>query len=70
MRRLCLATIMCLIGFGLVVGITSAQAALEDILFEKGQITKEEWVKAKADSEKAEQELKKQRDQEFPISVG
>jgi hypothetical protein len=30
-----------------------AHAGLEDILYEKGQITKEEWLKAKADAEKA-----------------
>ncbi len=31
-----------------------AHAALEDILYEKGQLTKEEWLKAKADREKTE----------------
>ena len=39
----------------LIVAILSgpAHAGLEDILYEKGQITKEEWLKAKADAEKA-----------------
>jgi hypothetical protein len=35
-------------------------AALEDILYEKGQLTKEEWLKAKADREKEEAEREKQ----------
>ena len=71
MRRLWLAAIMGVVGLGLVLGATSAQAAhdLADILYEKGQITKEEWVRAKADAEKAEEEQKKARDAEFPISV-
>lgn len=71
MRRLWLATIMGVVGLGLVFGVTSAQAAhdLADILYEKGQITKEEWLRAKADSEKAEEEQRKTRDQEFPISL-
>jgi len=71
MRRLWWATIMCVIGIGLVFGGTSAQAAhdLADILYEKGQITKEEWLRAKADEEKLEEEQRKSRDQEFPISI-
>jgi hypothetical protein len=38
----------------LIIQATNAHAKLEDILYEKGQITKEEWVKAKADVEKEE----------------
>jgi phosphate-selective porin len=51
--------------------VNSAYAGhdLADILYEKGQITKEEWVRAKADSEKAAEEDNKKRDQEFPISL-
>jgi hypothetical protein len=52
MTRLWLATIVCVIGLGLIIQANSAHAKLEDILYEKGQITKEEWVKAKADAEK------------------
>ena len=39
----------------LVIAIftSSAHASLADILYEKGQLTKEEWLKAKADEEKA-----------------
>src|SRR2546422_9940293 len=39
---------------GLAVGLTvgSARAAVEDILLEKGQITKEDWLKIKAEKEK------------------
>ncbi|MFY4731026.1 porin, partial [Nitrospira sp. BLG_2] len=71
MKRLWWATIMCVMGIGLVGNVPIAQAAhdLADILYEKGQITKEEWLRAKADSEKAEEEQRKTRDQEFPISL-
>ncbi|MGQ0667149.1 MAG: porin [Nitrospiraceae bacterium] len=48
------AIFVSMIGLGLVIQTNSAQAGLEDILYEKGQITKEEWVKAKADHEKEE----------------
>ena len=47
------ATVVCVIGIGLLIQANTAQAGLEDILYEKGQITKEEWLKAKADQEKA-----------------
>ncbi|MDH4155611.1 MAG: OprO/OprP family phosphate-selective porin [Nitrospira sp.] len=72
MRGLWLAMIMGGVGLGLVFGASSAQAAhdLADILYEKGQITKEEWVRAKADSEKIEEEQRKKREQEFPLLMG
>jgi hypothetical protein len=54
MTRLWFATIVCVIGLGLIIQANIAQANLEDILYEKGQITKEEWVKIKADHEKEE----------------
>ena len=54
MRRLWLATVACVIGLGLIAQANSAQANLEDILYEKGQITKEEWLHTKADHEKEE----------------
>ena len=54
MRRLWLATIACVIGLGLFIQANNAHAKLEDILYEKGQITKEEWLKTKADIEKEE----------------
>jgi hypothetical protein len=54
MRRSWFATIVCVIGLGLIIQANNAHAKLEDILYEKGQITKEEWVKAKADVEKEE----------------
>ena len=52
MRQLRLATVACVIGLGLIVQANMAQAGLEDILYEKGQITKEEWLKTKADQER------------------
>jgi hypothetical protein len=54
MRHLWLATVACVIGLGLIVQVNVAQASLEDLLYEKGQITKEEWLKTKADHEKEE----------------
>ena len=59
------------IGIGLILPVNQAHAAhdLADILYEKGQLTKEEWIKAKADSEQAVAEEAKKRDQEFPISM-
>ena len=54
MTRPWFATIVCVIGLGLIIQANNAHAKLEDILYEKGQITKEEWVKAKADAEREE----------------
>jgi hypothetical protein len=53
MRRPWFATIVSVVGLGLIIQANSAHAKLEDILYEKGQITKEEWLKAQADAEKA-----------------
>lgn len=52
MRRLWTAAIICMIGLGLMAQTEIAQASLEDTLYQKGVLTKEEWVKAKADHEK------------------
>jgi hypothetical protein len=54
MRRLWLATIVCVIGLGLIAQANNAHAKLDDILYEKGTITKEEWLKSKADAEREE----------------
>ena len=40
--------------FGLIFTANVAQAQIEDLLYEKGQITKEEWLKLKAEHEKEE----------------
>ena len=61
MTRPWFVTIVCMIGLGLIVQANSAHAKLEDILYEKGQITKEEWVKAKADAEREEAIITGQR---------
>ena len=53
MTRLWFATIACVISLGLIVQAEIAQAGLEDLLYEKGQITKEELLKLQADREKA-----------------
>lgn len=71
MRRLRWATNLWALSIAMIFWVNSAYAGhdLADILYEKGQITKEEWVRAKADSEKAAEEEYKKRDQEFPISL-
>ncbi len=53
MTRLWFTTIACVISLGFIVQAEIAQAGLEDLLYEKGQITKEEWLKLQADREKA-----------------
>src|SRR5207245_2080256 len=47
-----LATIIGMVALAVAVSSGSAQAAVEDILLEKGQITKEDWLKIKAEKEK------------------
>jgi len=48
------ATVVLLTALILCLVRTSVDAALEDILYESGRITKEEWLKAKADREQEE----------------
>jgi hypothetical protein len=55
MIRLWFATIACVISLGFIIQAEIAHAGLEDLLYEKGQITKEEWLKLQADREKAGQ---------------
>ncbi|MEO6110417.1 MAG: porin, partial [Nitrospiraceae bacterium] len=69
MRRPWFATIVCVIGLGLIIQANSAHAGLEDILYEKGELTKEEWIKAKADNEKTIDEQDKKLDDKFPITA-
>src|SRR3989441_4098020 len=45
-------TIMGIVGLAVALTAWSARAAVEDILLEKGQITKEDWLKIKAEKEK------------------
>jgi Phosphate-selective porin O and P len=52
MERWRLAMTACVIGLGLMVQANLAQANVEDLLYEKGQITKEEWLKLKAEHER------------------
>lgn len=54
MNRWYVAVKVCVIVLSLIFTANVAQAAIEDLLYEKGQITKEEWVKLKADEEKKE----------------
>lgn len=44
----------CVISLALVAQTNVAQANVEDLLYEKGQITKEEWLKLKAEHEREE----------------
>ncbi len=43
---------MAALAIAILAGPTYAGSSIEDILYEKGQITKEEWLKAKAEKEK------------------
>lgn len=52
MKRWRLAMAACVIGLGLMAQANLAQANVEDLLYEKGQITKEEWLKLKAEHER------------------
>jgi len=69
MRRPWFATIVCVIGLGLIIQANITQAGLEDVLYEKGQLTKEEWIKAKADNEKTTDEQDKKLDEKFPVKT-
>jgi len=53
MKQKWLVMMISLVGLVLSMLARPAAAALEDTLYEKGIITKEEWLKAKADAEKA-----------------
>jgi Phosphate-selective porin O and P len=61
MRRSWLTTIACVISLGIIVQANMAQAGLEDTLYEKGLLTKEEWLKAKADQERQEAIIQSER---------
>ena len=52
MKRWWFAVSVCVIGLGLLFQTNQAQASVEDLLYEKGQITKEEWLKLKAEHER------------------
>ncbi|MGC4097316.1 MAG: porin [Nitrospira sp.] len=54
MKRWRFLVTLCVIGLGAILQAGIAQAGIEDLLYEKGQITKEEWLKLKADQEKEE----------------
>ncbi len=54
MTRPWFTIVLCVIGLGLIGSVGIAQADLTDLLYEKGQISKEEWLKEKADREKIE----------------
>ena len=54
MTRSWFTIVLCVIGLGLIGSVGVAQADLTDLLYDKGQITKEEWLKEKADREKME----------------
>ena len=53
MRYARFAMMMWVAALVIAIFTSSAHASLADILYEKGQLTKEEWWKAKADEEKA-----------------
>ena len=61
MRRPWFAIIVCAIGLGLIIQAEIAQAGIEDTLYDKGIITKEEWLKTKADQERQEAIIQSER---------
>jgi Phosphate-selective porin O and P len=61
MRQPWCAAVVCVIGFGLIIQAEIAQAGIEDTLYEKGVITKEEWLKTKADQERQEAIIQSER---------
>jgi hypothetical protein len=61
MRRLWFAIIVCAIGLGVIIQAEIAQAGIEDTLYDKGIITKEEWLKTKADQERQEAIIQSER---------
>ena len=61
MRRPWFAAITCAIGLGLIIQAEIAQAGIEDTLYEKGVITKEEWLKTKSDQERKEAIIQSER---------
>lgn len=54
MKRWRFLVTLCVIALGAIFQASLAQAGIEDLLYDKGQITKEEWLKLKADQEKEE----------------
>src|SRR5256712_8707667 len=60
-------TIIGMAVLAVALAIGAAQAAVEDVLLEKGIITKEDWLKIKADKEKAKEEAKEQKEQAVEI---
>src|SRR5712692_11582699 len=60
-------TIIGMAVLAVALAIGAAQAAVEDVLLEKGIITKEDWLKIKADKEKAKEEAKEQKEHAVEI---
>src|SRR5437016_9386284 len=55
-----ITTIMGIVCLAVALAVGSAQAAVEDVLLEKGIITKEDWLKIKAEKEKAKEQAKEE----------
>lgn len=69
LKRFAAAIGMAALVIAILSGPAYAGSSIEDILYEKGQITKEEWIKAKAEKEKETGELTewKKRVEKLPI---
>lgn len=68
MRHTRLAITIGMVALAVAVLSGPAYAGLEDILYEKGQITKEEWLKAKADAEKTAGPIEKLEEWQKKVS--
>ena len=58
--------------FGHLTNVQRVEAGdpLVDILRQKGILDKEDWIKIEADKEKKAEEIKKRREEEFPVKAG
>src|SRR2546426_9950033 len=55
-----ITTIIGIVCLAAALAVGSAEAAIEDVLLEKGVITKEDWLKIKAEKEKAKEQAKEE----------
>lgn len=61
---------VCVVGLVLPLTASVAQTnGVEDLPYEKEQITKGEWLKLKADKKKSEQEDEKKLEDKFPVKA-
>lgn len=65
-----IAGLFFVLGYLTTVQPVEAGDPLVDILRQKGILDKEDWIKIEADKEKRAEEIKKRREEEFPVKAG